>query len=288
MVYRMLALNIDGTLLRSNGRLNQVTREAIEFVQKKGVYVSLVTNRHFQSARKLARALKLETFLVTHSGAFIAEKIDEPLFERRLGETLTYSLVQVLENYECHIRIIHERYSIGNRVKVTPHMTGSAVIQSSEPLFYPNQYVESLGDALRDEPIDAPKLEVLFQSKREKQAAAVFLKETFNEVTISDRNALRFDLTAKGVTKATGLELLCSHLQIPMSEVVAIGDSSDDRDMIANAGLGVAMGQAPFEVKQAADWITRSNEDSGVAYMIKEHFRKQYRLGYLDKIKLDR
>nr|WP_249292377.1 Cof-type HAD-IIB family hydrolase [Metabacillus flavus] len=283
----MLALNIDGTLLRSNGRLHQATREAIEFVQKKGVYVSLVTNRHFQSARKLARALKLESFLVTHSGAFIAEKIDEPLFERRLGETLTYSLVQVLENYECHIRIIHERYSIGNRVKVTPHMTGSTVIQSSEPLFYPNQYVESLGDALRDEPIDAPKLEVLFQSKREKEAAAAFLNETFNEVTISDRNALRFDLMAKGVTKATGLELLCSHLKIPMSEVVAIGDSSDDRDMIANAGLGVAMGQAPFEVKQAADWVTRSNEDSGVAYMIKEHFRKQYRLGYLDKIKLD-
>ncbi|AZB42207.1 HAD family phosphatase [Bacillus sp. FJAT-42376] len=288
MVYRMLALNIDGTLLRSNGRLHQATREAIEFVQKKGVYVTLVTNRHFQSARKLARALKLESILVTHSGAFISEKIDEPLFERRLGEEMTYTLVQVLENYECHIRIIHERYSIGNRVKVTPHMTGSTVIQSSEPLFYPNQYVESLGDALRDEPIDAPKIEVLFQSKSEKQAAENFLNETFQEVTLSTRNPLRFDLTAKGVSKATGLGLLCSHLQIPMSEVVAIGDSADDRDMIAHAGLGVAMGQAPFEVKQAADWITRSNEDSGVAYMIKEHFRKQYRLGYIDKIKLDR
>ncbi|MGD6818029.1 Cof-type HAD-IIB family hydrolase [Metabacillus sp. 84] len=288
MVYRMLALNIDGTLLRSNGRLHQATKEAIDFVQNKGVYVTLVTNRHFQSARKLARALKIESALVTHSGAFIAEKIDEPLFERRLGEKLTFNLVQILENYECHIRIIHERYSIGNRVKVTPHMTGSTVIQSSEPLFYPNQYVESLGDALRDEPIDAPKMEVLFQNKREKEAAILFLNETFSEITITDRNPLRFDLTAKGVSKASGLSLLCRNLEISMSEVVAIGDSADDRELIANAGLGVAMGQAPFEVKKAADWITRSNEESGVAYMIKEHFRKQYRLGFVEKIKLNR
>nr|WP_155113172.1 Cof-type HAD-IIB family hydrolase [Metabacillus mangrovi] len=282
----MLALNIDGTLLRSNGRLHQATKEAIEFVQKKDVYVTLVTNRHFQSARKLARALKIDAILVTHSGAFISDKIDEPLFERRLGEEMTYNLVQVLENYECHIRIIHERYCIGNRVKVTPHMTGSTVIQSSEPLFYPNQYVESLGDALRDEPINAPKLEVLFQNKREKEAASNFLKESFPEITLSDRNKLRFDLTAKGVSKASGLSLLCSHLGIPMSETVAIGDGPDDRDLIQNAGLGVAMGQAPFEVKQAADWITRSNEESGVAYMIKEHFRKQHRLGYMDKMKI--
>lgn len=78
----MLALNIDGTALRTNGRLHPATKEAIEYAKKKGVYVTLVTNRHFRSAQKIAKSLKLDTKLITHSGAIIAEKIDDPLLEK--------------------------------------------------------------------------------------------------------------------------------------------------------------------------------------------------------------
>ncbi len=68
MIYRMLALNIDGTLLQSNGRLHKSTKEAIEYVQQKGIYVTLVTSRSFPSAKKVAKALKINSLLVTHRG----------------------------------------------------------------------------------------------------------------------------------------------------------------------------------------------------------------------------
>ena len=65
-------------------------------------------------------------------------------------------------------------------------------------------------------------------------------------------------------------------LNISLNEMVAIGDSMEDLEVIENVGLGVAMGNSPVELKQAADWITRSNSENGVEYMIKEHFRKQF------------
>lgn len=82
MSKQLLALNIDGALLRSNGKIHQATKDAIEYVKKKGIYVTLVTNRHFRSAQKIAKSLKLDAKLITHSGAYIAEKIDAPFFEK--------------------------------------------------------------------------------------------------------------------------------------------------------------------------------------------------------------
>lgn len=287
--YRLLALNIDGTLLRSNGRLQPSTKEAIEFVKGKEVYVTLVTNRHFQSARKLAKALKLDSLLVTHGGAFISENLDKPLFERRISEETTFNLVQVLENFNCNIRLTHERFSIGNRKKVAPNLLSKSILNTSDSMFYPVQFVDSLGDTLRDEPVSATRIDVHFKHEEEKIEATNLLKEAFDEVDIrsfSSSNSL--DIVKKGVSKENGLRVLANHLKIPLEQTVAIGDAEDDLGMIASAGLGVAMWNAPFGVKRAADWVTRSNNQQGVDYMVKEHFRKQQRQEFLRKIKIDK
>ncbi len=86
MIYRLLALNIDGTLLQNNGKIPKGTREAVDFVKRKGVYVTLFTNRNFQSAHKIAKSLKLDSILVTHGGAFISATLDKPFMQKRLSE----------------------------------------------------------------------------------------------------------------------------------------------------------------------------------------------------------
>jgi Cof subfamily protein (haloacid dehalogenase superfamily) len=287
--YRLLALNIDGTLLRSNGRLQASTKEAIDFVKEKEVYVTLVTNRHFQSAKKLAKALKLDSFLVTHGGAFISENLDEPFYEKRLSEDLTFNLVQVLENFNCNIRLTHERFSIGNRKKIASNLLSKSILNTSDSMFYPVQFVDSLGDTLRDEPVSATKIDVHFKYDEEKEEAEKLIQEAFDEVDLKTNSKLKsFEIVRKGVSKENGLRALASHLKIPLHETVAIGDSEDDIGMIKSVGLGVAMWNAPFEVKHAADWVTRSNNQQGVAYMVKEHFRKQQRQDFLRKIKIDK
>lgn len=285
--YRLLALNIDGTLLRSNGRLQPSTKEAIEYVKGKGIYVTLVTNRHFQSAKKIAKALKVDSLLVTHGGAFISEKLDEPLYEKRISEELTFNLVQVLENFKCNIRLTHERFSIGNRKKIASNLLSKSILNTSDSMFYPVQFVDSLGDSLRDEPVSATKIDVHFSKEEDKEEAAQLVIDAFDTVEVKVNQPKKIEIISKGASKENGLRALANHLKIPLEETVAIGDAEDDAGMIASVGLGVAMWNAPFEVKRAADWVTRSNNQQGVAYMVKEHFRKQQRAEFLRKIKID-
>lgn len=285
--YKLLAINIDGTLLRPNGRIQSGTKEAIEYVQNKGVYVTLVTNRHFLSAKKVAKALKLDSLLITHSGAFISSNLDEPMMEKRFSEERAFNLVQILENYKCNIRLVHERFSVGNRLRMPRNLISKAVFGSGDPLFYPMQFVTSLGDYLRDNPLDPQKIEVYFGNESELEQAVQLLKENFHDLKLNKIDNRKLEIVPKGVSKINGLKNLCNHVGIPLEQTVAIGDSMDDQEMIESVGLGVAMWNAPNELKKAADWVTRSNNQHGVSYMIKEHFRKQQRIEFLRKIKIE-
>ncbi|HHY74439.1 MAG TPA: HAD family phosphatase [Bacillus bacterium] len=284
MMYRLLAINIDGTLLKSNGKLSRETRQAIDYVQDKGVYVTLVTSRNFPSAKKIAKALKLESYLITHSGAFISDNIEEPFFEGRISEEKTFNIVQVLENYKCSIRLLHERYSIGNRIKQKGNLMGKVIANSNDPLFYPIQFVQSLSDQLVDFPLAVPKIEVYFSNKDKMLEVKEIVNKSFPEVNVVVTHDLSFEIVAGSVSKGQSIKRLGDHLGISMEKTVVIADSISDIPMLKEAGLGVAMWNSPFEVKKAADWVTRSNDHNGVAFMIREHFRKQQRIEFLRKI----
>lgn len=108
----------------------------------------------------------------------------------------------------------------------------------------------------------------------------------FVDIHIVQHNELRLDILPAGVSKLNGLLYLGEILGIRSSEMVAIGDGLDDLEVIEAVGLGVAMGNAPNQLKIAADWVTRSNNQDGVAYMVKEHFRKQQPIEFLRKMNI--
>ncbi|MCS0672709.1 Cof-type HAD-IIB family hydrolase [Cytobacillus firmus] len=286
MIYRMLALNIDGTLLQSNGRLHKSTKEAIEYVQQKGIYVTLVTSRSFPSAKKAAKALKINSLLVTHRGAYIAASQEKPIFVKRIQEDETFEIVRLLEGFTCQIRLVHEKYSLANKTKLNTNMLAKTVFTTGDPIFYSQQFVDSLSDTILDEPVTPPKIEVYFEDKDDLKDAQAAIRGMFENVEVIKLSDLRMDIVPAGVSKLNGLLYLCEHLGISRNQMVVIGDSEDDLEMIEAAGLGVAMGNAPAEVKKAADWLTRSNDQNGVSYMVKEHFRKQHPIDFLKKMNL--
>lgn len=286
MIYRLLALNIDGTLLQSNGRLNKSTKEAIEYVEQKGIYVTLVTSRSFPAAKKVAKALKLNNLLISHRGAYIASSLEKPIFVKRLSEDVTYDIVRFLEGFTCQIRLVHERFSLANKSKLNHNMLAKTVFTSGDPVFYSQQFVDSLSDLILDEPVTPPKIEVYFEQKGDFKDAEKAIHQMFEEVDICQITDLRMDIIPKGISKLNGLLYLGEHLGISRNEMVVIGDGLDDMAMIDSVGLGVAMGNAPIEVKQKANWITRSNNQQGVSYMIKEHFRKQQPIEFLRKMNI--
>ncbi|WP_019153376.1 Cof-type HAD-IIB family hydrolase [Robertmurraya massiliosenegalensis] len=289
MIYRLLALNIDGTLLQSNGRLHKSTREAVDYVRDKGIYVTLVTSRSFQSAKKVAKALKLEdSVLVTHRGGYVAKELEKPVLEKRISEDVTFEIVRLLEGFQCQIRLVHEKYSLANKLKINNNLLAKTVVNSGDPLHYPHQFVDSISDTIIDEPISPPKIEIYFEEKNDLADTEKAIKGMFNEVDMIKLNDYRMEIVPRGVSKLTGLLYLGQQLGIKRNEMVAIGDGIDDLEMIEAVGLGVAMWNAPVEVKKAADWITRSNNQQGVGYMVKEHFRKQQPIEFLRKMNIIR
>lgn len=286
MIYRLLALNIDGTVLQSNGRIHKSTKDAIEYVQQKGIYVTLVTSRSFPSARKVARALKIKAPIITHQGAYIAGDQKKPVFVRRINEEITYDTVRFLEALPCQIRLVHESFSLANKFKVNHNLLAKTIFTSGDPVFYSQQFVNSLSEYLHDQPVTPPKIEVYFEVNRDLEDAKKALGKMFTEIEMIQVDSLRLDIVPEGVSKLNGLLYLGSQLGISTKEMVFIGDGPDDIPLIEAAGLGVAMWNASYEVKRAADWITRSENEQGVAYMVKEHFRKQQPIEFLRKMNI--
>jgi len=278
MTYKLLALNIDGTILKSNSRVTKQTKEAIEYVKEKGVHVTLATSRPFPAAKKIAKSLKLEDCLITSDGAFIASEVDEPIFVRRIKEEKALQIADVLERYECHIRVMHDHYSIGNKVKQRNHLIAKMTIGVGDPLFYPITFVDSICDQLMENPIAPPKIQVQFFNKEEERKAIQQLETMVAGIRLFESEKGRLEIVSAGVSKARGLQTLGHYLGISSDQMVAIGSQDNDLDMISQVGLGVAMGNATNSVKEVADWVTRSNEQNGVAYMVREVFRKQLRL----------
>lgn len=286
MIYRLLAINIDGTLLQPKGKLHRATKEAIDYVREKGIYVTLVTSRNFLSAKKVANALRLENLLITHSGAFIAANIDEPVIEKRIPSEIAYEIIRLLEGANCQVRILHEKFCLINKPKFLENLLAKVIFNTNDPLFYPLQYVDSISETITDEPIEIPLIEVLFNDEKDLADIREAICSMYSEVNIIKLDSHKLHIVPIGVSKSNGLLNLGRHLGISRKEMVAIGDSFDDIDMIEIAGLGVAMGNSPVEVKKRANWITRSNLQQGVAFMIREHFRKQQPIEFLRKMNI--
>lgn len=286
MIYRMLALNIDGTLLESNGKLHKTTKDAIRYAQQKGVYITLLTSRNYASAKKVARALKLKGLFASHHGAYISTAYDKPEFVKRIGEDLTYEIVRFLESFQCQIRLVHEKFSLSNKLQLNNNLLAKAIFTSGDPLAYSHQFVSELSESLVDTPVAPPKIEAYFESEQDLEDARKAMASMFNEVEAECSAPGKLDIVPAGVSKLSGLIYICDRIGVSMKEVVAIGDGADDIPFIQAAGLGVAMGNAPYEVKRAADWVTRTENEHGVAYMVREHFRRQHPIAFLQKMNI--
>lgn len=286
MVYRLLAVNIDGTLLQSNGRLNKSTKEAIDYVHQKGVHVALVTSRNYHSAKKVAKALKINPMIVAQQGAFVGASMEKPIMVKRISEELTAELVQMLEKTTCQILLIHEKYSLGNRVNLPENLLGKSVMYLNDQNIYAQNYVDDISEELVDQPMAPTKMDIIFPEKSDRNDMLKLIKKMFPEVDVLLHSVHKLTIVPKGVSKWSGVLYLADHLEVKRTEIVSIGDGLDDMEMIAGSGLGVAMGNADEEVRKVAKWVTRSNDQDGVAYMLREFFRKQHPIEFLQKMNM--
>ena len=286
MVYKLLAVNIDGALLQSNGRISKATKEAIEYVQSKGVAVVLVTSRNYQFSKKVAKSLKGQIMIVTANGAYVGTSINKPLFVKKIAEKTTLDIVKLLEGIGCRFNVHFEDSEVASRINIPENMLGKAIMYVNETKAYTQHYVDSVSEYLLENPNTPLSIEVIFNSQTEQKDIKNALNNMFSDITITEMEDYVSVIGAEQISKWKGILYLAEHLNILKKEIVTIGVSKNDLEMIVGAGMGIAMGNSDKELKRRAMWIARSNDDDGVAFTVKELFRKQYQLQFLEKMNL--
>jgi Cof subfamily protein (haloacid dehalogenase superfamily) len=264
---RLLALDLDGTVLTPDLQISERTRGAVGAVQARGVLVILATGRMYRSTLRYALTLDLPGPLVCYQGGYIREM---PAADGSPGELLMHRQMPAeaartavtwsrQRGLDPHINI-GDRLLVGRGPDDSPDYERMAGVGP--------EYVSDLLDA-----IDGPVTKVLAVGPpglpRGLLEASRRAFDGRLEVTVSHPEYLEF--MPLGVTKASGVAFVAERSGVPMSAVMAIGDQSNDLEMLRDVGLGVAMGDAPSEVKAAADEVTGSVDDDGVAEAIERH-----------------
>lgn len=258
MKYKMLALDVDGTLLNKDHQLTKESIDAIRKLKKKGIKVILVTGREFAALKNILDELELEDIVVTQNGSVILScdgktSIKEKLISR---ENCMRIISYCKEN---NIRpLLYQKKGVYS--EITGQYLGIFEKCMDQKVIFCNDILSSyegepLGKILI---LDDP--EVVSKAKR-------WLEETF-EGTVSAELAYDFSLEIGGSSKVEALKWVADFYDIKSEQIIAIGDGENDREMLKYAGLGVAMGNAMNSVKKSANEVTLSNDENGVAYAI--------------------
>jgi HAD superfamily hydrolase (TIGR01484 family) len=243
MTYKLIALDMDGTLLGKNKTISEQNEKWIRVAVKAGVKVTLATGRPIRDVIGYVRQLEIDCPLVINNGSEVWKSPDVLHSRRELSPQLIAGIFEVLR--EC-----------GDEFDYWAHSVGGKIDKSNAPA--DPTTVRWLQFAIRSGNAE------LLQLIRDRLAA-------WNAFEISNSHLTNIECNAIGVTKATGLLEVCSLIGIEMSQVMAVGDSLNDIPMIRAAGLGVAMGNAQEPVKQAADVIAPTVHEDGVAKMIERY-----------------
>ncbi|MFB4163725.1 HAD-IIB family hydrolase [Alteribacillus sp. JSM 102045] len=277
MKYRLLAMSIDGVLLKNNDRISRETKDAVDFVRKKGVYSVLVTNRSFSAAKKIAKQLKMEHEMISHGGALLAGISGMPILEARMPPEMVYDAAEFLERFPCRIQLESQDYEWENKHQHTRKVLGKIQFSLGEGLFQPKTYTEKISASVYEQQLSALRLFGEFEEEQDAHKCREQLLDAIPDIII-EQNGKHLTVKKEQATKEYALSYLMSELGINREEIIYVGSGTADAPGLEMAGIGVAMGQSADELKEKADWITRSNEQDGVAYLIKEVFRKQMRV----------
>ena len=275
MPIRLLALDIDGTLLTSRGEITLRNQKAIEEARTRGVHIVLLTGRRFGSAYLLLKELPFDVPLISHNGAL----------------TKDTKTLETLDLYPLEVETAHQVIKTAREFGADmicccdePRGLGKMVIEGiSESNKALNRYLVKYRDALVEVNdllafVEHPPIQIMFSGRcaQMDEFAQVLESAISNQLRIFKTRYLSYDLTILDVlstqaSKGDSLAKLASQMDILREDVMAIGDNHNDLPMLYYAGIGIVMANAEEELKQLGFPETSSNEESGVAEAIEKY-----------------
>jgi len=273
---RLLAIDVDGTLLDSRGQLPEANLEAIAEAASDGVRIAIVTGRSFSFALPAVERLSDPLTLVVYNGAIARMRSGETLLRRLLPCAAAKDVLAATEAWRDSALLQFDRPSRGQMIYDRLDWTQPNRVKFREKNLALIEEVPALEDALVEDPIQiafngsVATMRALVETLRSTPALAA-LSISLTEYLHRDFSLV--DVAASETTKGTALAALAGLLHIDRTEVMAVGDNFNDREMLEWAGVGVVMGNAADEMK-AGFTVTGTNDDAGLALAIRTFVRR--------------
>jgi hydroxymethylpyrimidine pyrophosphatase-like HAD family hydrolase len=278
-MYRLITLDVDGTLLNPQGQVTPRVKEAIRAATRKGCIVTLATGRRLRPARRIAQEVGIEVPLILYSGNLIYDTAQEkPLLHRTLNPAFVKTALEFLSEIRLSVALLQsplhgERIFIGPGEDTDPYLQVYAARPDREDLIVrctPRQLLEvpdplvvcGVGPGHREETL-------LTHLKEWGHFESNLYSYSLRTSPLTDLHG--FDFLPPDHNKGYALVWLAHHYGVELAETLAIGDNRNDLDMLQTAGLGVAMQNAAAIVKARADVITASNAEDGVAEALERY-----------------
>ena len=288
-MYQLIVIDLDGTMLNRYGEISKKTKEVVEKCISKGVNIVLASGRPMDSIKAIAKEIGSETYLIAGNGALVYDiKNDNILYENFMKKEKVLEIIEICEENS----IAYNVYT--DKTILTPNLKYNV-------LYY---YKENLKKE-ENKKTNISIVENMYEYVKNAD------KENFLKITICDQNSSIFhaiirklkdineiddlevshmskkvikqgteeipveyfytEITADKVDKWYAVKFLMEKLELTQDEVMAIGDNLNDKKMIENAGMGIAMRGSTPEIKVLAQYVTDTNDQDGVAKVLEKY-----------------
>lgn len=290
-MYKLIAIDLDGTLLNSYGVITENTKKIIKKVEEQGVNIILASGRPIDSIQAIANEIESKKYFIAGNGAIVYDiEKDEIIYENCLKKQKVLEIIKICEENSIGYSIYTEKeilttalkynvlyYHKENLKKPEDKKTKISIIQNMEEYIKNDNTSRYLKITVCDE--DKIVFDSIIRKLRNLKDIEVLDVSHMARKTIkqgTEEIAVEYyytEISRKNVDKWNAIEFLAKKLEIDSKDIMAIGDNVNDKQMIENAGLGVAMGQSTPVITNVANEVTSSNNEEGVAKILQKHYR---------------
>lgn len=260
MKYKLICVDLDGTLLDDEKKIPKRAKDSLKKASKKGIHIALVTGRMVSATTPIEKELGISCIKACSAGTYILN-----------GAECIYA-----EYLTCKTMLqVYRKYALPNHIPLWIYREDEWFVTAVD------EYVQNEIDTVDIRPIITEMEDLAEKWEQERTGPSKVLfgapKETIGRIASQMKQDQELDadsacsaeffleISPKGMTKGKALSKICEKLHIKKEETIAFGDQELDIPMLMEAGVGIAMGNAIPELKEIADYITKSNNESGIA-----------------------
>ncbi|MDD4691161.1 MAG: Cof-type HAD-IIB family hydrolase [Eubacterium aggregans] len=273
---KLVALDMDGTTLNSDISLAGQTRQAIQAVMDYGIKIVPCTGRVMDEVPRDILDIPGICHAITSNGAQVTDlKNQKVLYSNTFKREELQEVVEILDHYDLMIEAYIDG-GIWTEARCLERIWDYNVKEEYWSMFFKTRHAAPSRDTFIDRILCSPveKFNIFFRHQKERARLAEQLRQK-TEMTVICAAENNLEINNPTANKGDGLKHLCGRLNISGDEVMAIGDSNNDIEMLKYAGLAVAMGNGGERVKQVSDYVTTTNDDGGVALALDRFILKR-------------